>query len=39
MSAESRRKAEEHGQRSGKGTQLLSRALGLLSRSDEDTDD
>lgn len=36
MSAESREKAKENGQRSGKGRRLLSKALGL---DDEDESD
>lgn len=36
MSAESRKKAEEKGQRSGKGTQLVSRAIAWVTGGDGD---
>lgn len=42
MSAEAREKAKKHGQKSGKGTQLLSRLLGRTDSSsncDEEKDD
>lgn len=40
MSAESREKAKRHGQKSGKGTQIVSRLMAKLKKSDEkDTDE
>lgn len=41
MSAESRAKAREKGQKSGKGAQLLSKLLGRVNKSDagDDGDD
>ena len=36
MSAESRKLAEENGQKSGKGTQLVSRAIAKLTDRDDD---
>jgi len=36
MSAESREKAKQKGQKSGKGTALLSRALEIVTGDDED---
>lgn len=40
MSAESREKAEENGhQKSGKGSELVSKAVKLLTGSDTDRDD
>ncbi|AGB32489.1 hypothetical protein Natpe_2683 [Natrinema pellirubrum DSM 15624] len=38
MSAESRKKAEEKGQKSGKGRELLSKAVDKVT-GDDDTDD
>jgi hypothetical protein len=39
MSAESREKAEENGQKSGKGSELVSKAVKLVTGSDSDRDD
>lgn len=39
MSAEAREKAEENGQKSGKGLELVSRAVDKLLGSDEDGED
>lgn len=39
MSAENREKARKNGLRSGKGTRLLSRLLGRISDSDQESTD
>ena len=39
MSAEAKQKAREYGQKSGKGSQFLSRLLGRVNGSDSDDSD
>ncbi len=39
MSAESRKKAEENGQKSGKGSELVSKAIEKVTGGDGDSED
>lgn len=39
MSAESRKKAEENGQKSGKGSEIISKAVDKVTGGDDDEDD
>jgi len=39
MSAESRKKAEENGQKSGKGSEIVSKAVNKVTGGDDDEDE
>lgn len=39
MSAESRKKAKENGQKSGKGSEIVSKAVNKMTGGDEDDED